>query len=103
MPLLVAEHHDVDAGIAARLLDRARGFQRVDAAERAVEPAGMVLAFQMRAGQRLARRVALRLAQDVADAVDGGLEPGRGALLGEPRCAPRCRPAEKVGRCTPVL
>ena len=37
----------------ASLIARA-GFQRVDAAERAVEPAGLVLAFEMRARQRLA-------------------------------------------------
>ena len=36
--------------------DRARGLQPVDHAERAIEPAGMVLALEMRAGQHLRAR-----------------------------------------------
>src|SRR6187399_2477804 len=51
VPLLIAEHHDVDTRIAAGFLDRPRRLQRVDAAERPVEPSRMILAFQMRAGQ----------------------------------------------------
>ena len=100
--LLVAEHHDIDAGVAARLLDGARGFERVDAAERAVEPARLVLRFQMRARQRLA---AGRLAS-----FPGCCRCRRWWSQAPPRCiarrttaAPRCRRREKVGRCTPVL
>src|SRR6185436_14443741 len=85
MPLLVGKHNHVDAGIAARFLKRARGFERVDAAERAVEPAGMVLRFQMRAGENLgAARPAL--SQNVADTVDRRFESRFGAALGKP-CA----------------
>ena len=50
MTFLVAPCGDfdraVDAGIA---VDDARGFQRIDHAERPIEPACMVLAFEMRA------------------------------------------------------
>ena len=83
MTFLVAARRDVDAGIAARLFGRARGLERVDAAERAVEPAGLVLRLEMRAGERLARRPRCH-AEHVADAVDRRLEPGLRASLGEP-------------------
>src|SRR5205814_10253906 len=84
MSFLVEEHHDVHAGIAARFPDRARCFERVDAAERAVEPARMVLRFQMRAGEDLAA-ARLALSQNVPNAVDGGLKSCRRALFGKPR------------------
>src|SRR5581483_9504977 len=60
-----------------------RSFQRVDAAERAIEPARMVLRLEVRARQCLGA-ARLALSQNIADAVDRGLEPGRRALLGEP-------------------
>ena len=102
MPLLVAEHHDIDARVAARLLDGARGFQRVDAAERAVEPARVVLAFEVRAGQRLARRSPGDLPR---------MLPMPSMVVSSPAAvhcsANHWRAAmssgEKVGRCTPVL
>src|SRR5581483_10683514 len=60
VPLLVAEHRDIDADIAACFLDGTRSFQRVDAAERAIEPARMVLRLEVRARQCLgAARLAL--------------------------------------------
>ena len=84
MPLLVGEHHHIDAGIAACFLDRARGLERVDAAERAIEPAGVILRFQVRAGKDFAA-ASPALSQNVADAVDRCLEPGFSAPLREPR------------------
>src|SRR2546423_4354509 len=87
MSLLVAEHHDIDAGIAARFLNAAGGLERVDAAERAIEPAGMVLRFQMRAGKDFAA-ARPALSQNIADAIDRRLEAGLGAPLREP--LPRC-------------
>src|SRR5262249_11285403 len=74
MPLLVAERDDVDAGIAGRpvLSQRACGFERINDAERTIEPAGVVLAFEMRAREDLA---ALGAAppEYIADAVDLGV------------------------------
>ena len=53
MPLLVAPGRDVDAEIGGRRVfgKGAGGLEAVDDAERAVEPAGMVLALEMRAGE----------------------------------------------------
>src|SRR5262249_60663080 len=53
---LVGERHDVDAKPGAGRLfgERARSFERVDQAERAVEPAGVVLRLDVRAREHFA-------------------------------------------------
>jgi len=97
VPLFVAEHRHVEADLPGRRVrgDHTRGLQCIDATQGPVEPTGIVLAFQMRAGEDLAagRRA---LAEDIADAVDRGDEvglrqstrepfAGRDVLLGERR------------------
>ncbi len=71
MSFLVAPRGDfdraVDTGIA---VDDARGFQRIDHAERTIEPACMVLAFEMRAREQLRSRFRAG-AEHIADAIDG--------------------------------
>ena len=85
MPLLVAEHDDVDAEIGGGgiLGDRARRLQRIDAAERTIEPAGMVLAFEMRARQHLLP-VRTAPAENVGDAVDLRVKAGFAHPAGKP-------------------
>src|SRR4051794_372878 len=97
MPLLVAPGRDVDAEIGGRrvLGKGARGLEAVDDAERAVEPASMVLALEMRAGEHLTPRRAAE-AEDAADAVDRGVEPGLGEAVGEP--VPRLDVLAREGR-----
>src|SRR5262249_60730946 len=111
VPLFVAEHRHVDADLAGRGVrgDGTRGLQRIDAPQGPVEPAGMVLALQMRAGEDLAAGCRA-LAEDIADAVDRGNEfglrqstpepfPGRDVLLGEGRggCAALVSPRRRRG------
>src|SRR5262249_53488529 len=83
--LLVAEGHHVHAKVARRriIAQRARRFERQDHAERAVEPAGLVLAFDGRAGAHLASRHA-SFAKYVADAVDAGVDTGFSHLRNQP-------------------
>ena len=83
MALLVAECRDVDADLAGLLGQRPRGFERIDDAECAVEPAGMILGFEMRAGEHLAAGRA-RAAEHIADAVDRRLEAGLRHAFGQP-------------------
>ncbi len=85
MALLVAEHDDVDAEVGGRgiLGDRACRFQRIDAAERAVEPSRIILAFEMRAGQSLFA-VRPAAAENVGDAVDFRFKPGLAHAVRKP-------------------
>ena len=85
MPFLVAERRDIDAeaGAGRVLGEGPRRLQRVDDAERAVEPAGMVLRLDVGAGEHLAAGRAGK-SQHVADAVDDRLEPGLSHALGQP-------------------
>ena len=80
MSFLVAPGCDFDRAVDIRIgIDDAGGFERIDDAERPIEPARIVLAFQMRAGQQF--RSGFRAgAEDIADAVDLGRE----ACLGQP-------------------
>jgi hypothetical protein len=78
MALFVEPRGDVDTHIReARVRAQdSRRLQRVDDPERAIEPAGVVLAFEMRPGEHpCARRAAV--ADHVGDAVDPGVEPRR--------------------------
>ena len=88
MALLVAPGRDVDAHVAhIRILaERARRLEPVDDAERAIEPAGMVLAFDMRAGEKM-RTACAAVADHGADAVDARVQPG----LVEPVAKPMAR------------
>ncbi len=64
-------------------IDDAGGLERIDHAERPIEPARVVLAFEMRPRQQL--RPGLRAgAEDVADAVDLAREAGLGKALHQP-------------------
>ena len=52
MPFLVAPGRNFDRAVCRRIaIDDAGGFERIDHAERSIEPARVVLAFQMRACQ----------------------------------------------------
>ena len=64
---------DAEIGGVGIFGNRARRFERVDAAQRAIEPAGVILAFQMRARERFLA-VDAALAQDIGDAVDLRIE-----------------------------
>src|SRR5262245_8516706 len=76
MPLLVAEDDDVNTEVlCCRILrNGSGGFQRIDAAERPIEPTCMVLAFKVRSRESLGT-ARTALAEDVGDAVDLGIEP----------------------------
>ena len=88
MALLVAPGRDVDAHVAhIRILtERPRRLEPVDDAERTIEPAGMVLAFDMRAGEKM-RTARAAVADHGADAVDARVQPG----LFEPVAKPMAR------------
>ena len=85
MAFLVAPRGDLDSAVDAGIgVEHARGFERIDDAERAVEPAGMVLAFEMRAGQQLRPGLGAG-AEHIADAVDRRpSSPASGNLRGQP-------------------
>ena len=85
MTFLVTERDDVHAGVAGRrvVAQRARGFERIDDTERTVEPAGMVLALDMGAGQNFPPPSTAE-ADDIADAVDLRVEPGLGHAIDQP-------------------
>ena len=84
MSFLVAPCRDFDGAVDVRIgIDHARGFERIDDAERPIEPAGKILAFEMRARQQL--RSGFRAgAEHIADAVDLGGEPCFGKPLRQP-------------------
>jgi hypothetical protein len=84
MPFLVAPCRDLDRAVDAGItVDDARGFERIDHAERPIEPAGMVLAFEMRAREQL--RSCFRTgAEHIADAVDCRGEVGIGQVRRQP-------------------
>src|SRR5262249_44154892 len=63
--------------------ESARQFERVDDAERAIEPTAMRLCFAVRADEKAARGMPVA-ADDIADAVDDRVESRGGELLGEP-------------------
>src|SRR5712692_2776118 len=71
VPFLVAEggHVDAEPGHCRVCRERSRRLARVDDAERAVEPAGMVLRLDVRAGEHFSPGRAAKT-QYVADAVD---------------------------------
>ncbi len=85
MPLLVGPGDRIDAEpVAIRIGgEGARQLDRVDDAERAVEPAAIGLRLAVRADQQTAAG-GMVAAKDIADAVDLGNEAGGGELLGEP-------------------
>ena len=84
MAFLVAPCCDLDRAMNVRIrIDDAGGFERIDHAERSIEPARIVLAFQMRARQQF--RPGLRAgSDDVADAVDFAREVRLGEPLRQP-------------------
>ena len=71
---LVAPRCDVDGAVDLRIrIDDAGGFERIDDAQRTIEPARKVLALEMRSRQQF-RTGFFAGAEDVADAVDLGCE-----------------------------
>ena len=70
-------------GLGAAVCPGLEVFERVDDAKRAVEPAGVVLAFQMRTREQFCARLGAA-AQHVADAVDDGSKPCLRQLAGQP-------------------
>ena len=103
MAFLVAPGCDLDGAFDARVgIDDAGGFERIDDAERPIEPAGVILAFEMRTRQQL-RPGFCTGAEHIADAVDlGGRVRPPGAAAPAIRSERICG-SEKVGLCTPVL
>src|SRR5262245_23817720 len=85
MALLVAEDDDIDTQmLRCRVLcNGSSSLQRIDAAERPIEPPCMVLTFKMRSRESLAT-ARTALAQYVGDAIDLGIEPGLTHAAREP-------------------
>ena len=84
MAFLVAPGRDFDGAMPRGIgIDDAGSLQRIDDAERAIEPSGVVLAFKMGAGQQFRSRPGAG-AQHIADAVDVSRQPGVGQLLRKP-------------------
>ena len=84
MAFLVAPAGDFDRAVHVGVaVQHARGFQGVDDAEGTIEPAGMVLALQMRAGEQLESGLPAGT-QHVADAVDRRRQSRLGQLLRQP-------------------
>ena len=97
MAFLVAPGRDFDGAVDVRIgIDDAGGFERIDDAERPIEPAGVILAFEMRARQQF--RSGFRAgAEHVADAVDLGRKAGLGKPLRQPLPASAICGSENVG------
>jgi hypothetical protein len=83
--LFIAEHRHIDANLPGRGVrgNGTRSLQGIDAPQGPVEPSGIVLALQMRAGEDLATG-SRALAEDIADAIDGGTEIGLRQSTREP-------------------
>ena len=84
MALFVAPGGDFHRSRDRRIgIEHACGLERVDHPQRTIEPAGMVLALQMRSRQQLRAGLGAG-AEHIADAVDGGRELRVGQPLGQP-------------------
>src|SRR5579872_2342594 len=81
---LVAPRGDFHRAIDVRItIDHARRFKRIDHTKRTIEPAGEILALQMRAREQL-RSCFAADPEHVADAVDLGVETGFRQFPGQP-------------------
>jgi hypothetical protein len=89
MPLLIGIGADIyrQAGPGKR--------ERRHHPERAVQPSGLVLAFDMAAGEKMRTRTGMA-AIDIADPIDAGLEAETRHLLHQP--GPRLHVLRRVGR-----
>ena len=85
MPFLVrpGDRLDAEPGAIRVVAEGARQFERVDDAERAVQPAAARLRLAVRADQQSPLGIA-RAADHVSDAVDHRVEPRLGEFVGEP-------------------
>src|SRR5487761_2646392 len=84
MPFLVAPCRDFNGAIGVRVeVENSGGFQRINDTKRPIEPAGIILAFEMRAGQQF-RPGFCACAEHIADAVDCGGEVRLGQMLRQP-------------------
>jgi len=84
MPFLVTPGGDFDRALGGGVgIDHARCFKGIDHAKWSIEPAGEILAFEMRAGEQFRSRFAA-CAQHVTNAVDFGGEAGLGQSLSQP-------------------
>jgi hypothetical protein len=85
MTFLVAPGRHFNRAVYIRIaVDDSGGLERIDHAERSIEPARVVLAFQMRPRQQFRPGLGAG-AEDVADAVDFAPEAGLGKPLHQPR------------------
>ena len=102
MAFLVAPGRDLDGALDVRIgIEHAGGFQRIDDAERPVEPAGIVLAFQMRAREQLWSGLVLVPSTLPMPSISA-VSPASGSFCAS-HCSERICGSEKVGLCTPVL
>src|SRR4029453_10572724 len=84
MPFLIAPCSDLDSAFYAGIgIDHAGGFKGIDDTKRPIEPARVILAFEVRAGQQFWFGSCAG-AEHVANAVDRSGEPGLRKLLGKP-------------------
>ena len=81
MSFLVVPCRDFDGAVKVRIaIEDAGGFEGIDHAERPIEPAGIILALEMRPGQEF--RPGFRAgAKHIADAVKGGATPAQGVQV----------------------
>ena len=84
MSFLIAPRRDFNGAFEVRVgIENARGFEGVHDAKRPIEPARVVLAFEMRPGQQPGSGLRTG-AQHIADAVDRSGQPGLGQPLHQP-------------------
>src|ERR1700733_7570070 len=84
MSFLIAPGSDFNGAFDIRVgIENARGFEGVHDAKRPIEPARVVLAFEMRPGQQPGPGFRTG-AQHIADAVDRSGQPGLGQPLRQP-------------------
>jgi hypothetical protein len=94
MAFLVAPGCDLDGALDVRVgIDDSGGFERIDDPERTVEPAGIILAFEMRTRQQFWSRFRAG-AEHIADAIDLGGQ----SRLGEPLHQPLQRAHMRLGK-----
>ena len=84
MTFLIAPRRNFDSAFGGGIgIDDAGSFERVDDAKRSIEPARIILAFQVRAGQQFGPGF-WTVAEHIANAVDRGGEAGLGKPPGQP-------------------
>ena len=96
MSFLVAPRCDFDGAVDFRIrIDDAGGFERIDDAQRTIEPAGIILAFEMRAGQQFCSGLALVPSTLPMPSISA-VSPASGSRCAS-HCSERICGSEKVG------